>query len=83
MTPSMHLAAICASYVGIDAEKIKYDLRRAFSLGHSFGLERAANLVDQCNHEGPYNAIGAAKRIRALEVIEPQQAVQFDEDFLP
>ncbi len=29
-------------------------------------IERAASVVDQCNHEGPYNAIGAASRIRAL-----------------
>ena len=29
-------------------------------------IEECAQVVDQCNHEGPYNAIGAASRIRAL-----------------
>jgi hypothetical protein len=29
--------------------------------------ERCAQVVDQCNREGPYNAIGAASRIRALK----------------
>jgi hypothetical protein len=29
-------------------------------------LERAAEIVDECNREGPYHAIGAAWRIRAL-----------------
>jgi hypothetical protein len=29
-------------------------------------FEEAAGVVDQCNREGPYNAIGAAKRIREL-----------------
>jgi hypothetical protein len=49
---------------------IIFDLERAFSLGHEFGIERAAAIVDQCNREGPYNAIGAASRIRALKVVE-------------
>lgn len=30
-------------------------------------VEECAAIVDQCNREGPYNAIGAAKRIRALK----------------
>lgn len=30
-------------------------------------IERCAAVVDQCNREGPYNAIGAAPRIRALK----------------
>jgi hypothetical protein len=29
-------------------------------------IERCAQVVDECNREGPYNAIGAASRIRAL-----------------
>lgn len=29
-------------------------------------IEEAAAIVEQCNREGPYNAIGAAPRIRAL-----------------
>lgn len=31
-------------------------------------IEECALVVDQCNREGPFNAIGAAKRIRALKV---------------
>lgn len=30
-------------------------------------IERCAAIVDQCNREGPYNAIAAAPRIRALK----------------
>lgn len=71
MTPSMHLSAIIASYAGANnKERIRHDLERAFALGHEFGLERSAALVDQCNREGPYNAIVAAGRIRALKVVE-------------
>ena len=74
MTPSMHLNAIILSFSGhADAEAIKSALHRAYSLGHEFGIERAAEVVDHCNQEGPYNAIGAASRIRALKVIEPQK----------
>lgn len=32
----------------------------------SIALEAAAAVVDQCNEEGPFQAIGAASRIRAL-----------------
>jgi hypothetical protein len=38
----------------------------ALSAARAEGLEQAAKIVDQCNREGPYNAIGAASRIRAL-----------------
>lgn len=35
-------------------------------------IEAAARIVEQCNREGPYNAVGAAARIRALsEWIQP------------
>ena len=75
MTPSMHLAAIKAVYAHKQhAVAIQYDLERAFSLGHEFGIERAADVVDQCNKEGPYNAIGAASRIRKLVVAQVQPA---------
>lgn len=56
-------------------------LERAFSLGHEFGIERGASVVDQCNKEGPYNAIGAAKRIRALKVEEVKSVLTIDQDF--
>jgi hypothetical protein len=65
-----------------DAEAIYYDLEHAFSLGHEFGIERAADVVDQCNKEGPYNAIGAASRIRALVVKAVESVSTIDKDFL-
>lgn len=81
MTPSMHLSGIVISYAGDpNREQIEHDLHRAFSLGHEFGIERAAEVVDQCNREGPYNAIGAAKRIRALKVIEPERVATIEDD---
>jgi hypothetical protein len=83
MTPAMHLSAIKASYSHYpDAATISHDLERAFSLGHEFGLERAAELVDRCNREGPYNAIGAASRIRALEVVTVAPVNTIDKDFI-
>lgn len=30
-------------------------------------IEAAAKIIDECNREGPYNAIGGAKRIRELK----------------
>lgn len=42
-------------------------LRKQLENARSEALEEAATVVDQCNREGPYNAIGAAKRIRALK----------------
>lgn len=33
-------------------------------------IERCAAVVDQCNREGPYNAIAAAPRIRALKTTQ-------------
>ena len=34
-------------------------------------IERCATVVDQCNREGPYQAIAAAPRIRALKSTHP------------
>ena len=83
MTPSMHLGALALSFRDHpDAQAIRFALDSAFSLGHEFGIERAADVVDQCNKEGPYNAIGAAKRIRALRVVEVQEVPTIGEDFL-
>jgi hypothetical protein len=80
----MRLSAIKASYAGHkeSAEVVHCDLDRAFALGYELGIERAAAIVDQCNKEGPYNAIGAAKRIRALVVAEVKQVCTIDKDFL-
>lgn len=83
MTPSMHLSAIKAAYASEpNGETISFDLERAFSLGHEFGIERAAAVVDQCNKEGPYNAIGAASRIRKLTVETVKPVATIDKDFL-
>ena len=83
MSPSMHLNALVLSFSGHpDAVAIKYGLEQAFSLGHEFGIERAADVVDRCNREGPYSAIGAARRIRALQVVEVQKIATTGEDFL-
>ena len=83
MTPAMHLSAIKAAYAHLDdGAAICHDLERAFSLGHEFGIERAAQVVDQCNKEGPYNAIGAASRIRRLVVVDVKPVTTIDEDFL-
>ena len=83
MTPGMHMSAIKASYAGRpDAEALLYDLERAFALGHEFGLYRAAAEVDRCNQEGPYNAIGAASRIRALKVETVRSVAVLSSDFL-
>ena len=30
-------------------------------------IEAAAKIIDDCNREGPYNAIGGASRIRKLK----------------
>jgi len=82
MTPSMHLSALVLSFSDRpDADEIRLALNRAFSLGHEFGIERAADVVDQCNREGPYNAIGAASRIRALKVAEVKQVRTIDSGF--
>ena len=83
MTPSMHLSALALSFSAEPhAEAIRLALDRAFSLGHEFGLERAADEVDRCTREGPYNAIGAAKRIRALKVVEVREVPTSTESFL-
>lgn len=83
MTPSMHMSAIKAKYANQPgADAIIFDLERTFALGHEFGIERAADVVDQCNREGPYNAVGAASRIRALRVVSVKPVRTVDEDFL-
>ena len=83
MTPTMRLSAIKAQYTNEPQfSAICHDLDRAFSLGHEFGIERSANVVDQCNKEGPYNAIGAASRIRNLIVVDVRKVPTLDKDFL-
>lgn len=36
-------------------------------------IERCAAVVDQCNREGPYQAIAAAPRIRALKAVNQEE----------
>ena len=85
MTPAMHLHAIKAAWSHHpDADALLYVIEQAYALGHEFGIERAAEVVDQCNREGPYNAIGAAARIRALKVRGPSSpTTEISEDFAP
>ena len=80
MTPSMHLHALMGGYP--NEPLVRHALEQAYALGHEFGLERAAEIVDRCNKEGHYNAIGAAKRIRALKVTLPEDRPAISEDFL-
>src|ERR1700719_4429423 len=91
MTPSMRLSDIVRKWWltqvrekrdDLTFQTIKGDLDEAFSLGHEFGLERAADVVDQCNRDGPYNAIIAGRLIRALKVERVQPVATRDEDFL-
>ena len=51
---------------GLD-DKVSEDVIGAFQAQWNEALEAAALVVDQCNREGPYNAIGAASRIRDLK----------------
>lgn len=82
MTPSMNLSATILSFSGHpDVGAIKLALLHAFALGHEYDIGRAAKVVDQCNREGPYNATGAARRIRALQVVEPQETSMIEQDF--
>jgi len=84
VTPAMQLSALKASYAGHEGSvaTVHRDLERAFALGHQFGIDRAAEVVDQCNREGPYNAIGAASRIRALVVKTVNPTNTTETDFL-
>lgn len=76
MTPSMRLSSLKRFYAGRpDADEMMRDLEIAFSLGHEFGVERAACVVDECNKEGPYNATGDASRIRALPVVQIKREI--------
>lgn len=42
-------------------------LRGELSAARDAALEEAAKVVDACNYEGPYQAIDAASKIRALK----------------
>lgn len=42
-------------------------LKEGIGCDRSEVIERCAAVVDQCNREGPYQAIAAAPRIRALK----------------
>lgn len=83
MTPSMRLSDLARQWKDQKAFAAVADaLNEAFSLGHEFGIERAADVVDQCNRDGPYNAIAAARQIRALKVERVNPVATQNEDFL-
>lgn len=48
---------------GKGSAELLADMKR---LARKEAFEEAAQVVEQCNREGPYNAIGAAPRIRRL-----------------
>lgn len=50
----------------IDVARVEDRILAALRNIRAEALREAAAVVDQCNREGPYNAIGAAPRIRAL-----------------
>ena len=82
MSPSMHLSAIKMAHANRpDAHVFLRDLERAFSLGHQFGIERSAEVVDQCNKTYLYN-VNVAARIRALKVETARPVATLDSDFL-
>ena len=51
---------------GQDALDLAAALASSYAKGAESMRERCAVIVDQCNRDGPYNAIGAAKLIRSL-----------------
>lgn len=53
-------------------DRLATALSTAESAGYERGVEEAARVVDECNREGPYQAIGAASRIRALKTEQPK-----------
>ena len=46
---------------------IHYDCTFGAAIIWNAAIEAAASIVDECNREGPYQAIAAAKRIRKLK----------------
>ena len=86
MTPTLEqIKSACLSYrhdYGLlpESERIKlhFEAREWFRAWIKEGIgcdrdeviERCAAVVDQCNREGPYNAIAAAPRIRALKTAQ-------------
>lgn len=50
----------------LDCEAVESPLLAFAKLAAAEALEEAAQVIDQCNREGPYNAIQGASRIREL-----------------
>lgn len=79
MTPSMRLSDIVRRYKDhIHRKGIIDDLNEAFSLGHEFGLARAAEAVD----DFAYRQGDAARHIRTLKVERVKDVRTTSEDFL-
>ena len=82
MTPSMRLSALQREFMREPIYRaVEKALERAFSLGHEFGLERAADEIDRRNHDGPYEAIAGAARIRSLRVEHVKAGAELTEPF--
>ena len=77
MTPSMRLSDIIRRWS--DTPGVEDALNEAFALGHEFGLGRAADFMDA--HRGE-SGIGAARKLRLLEVERVQVVATREEDFL-
>lgn len=57
---------VCGTIYGNEKIRARTALAAEFAAVEREALERAASVVDECNRESAYNAIGAASRIRAL-----------------
>jgi hypothetical protein len=78
MTPAMQLSALKIAYADhTDADAIIADLERAFSLGHAYGIHRAADAVDT-----GFMRDNPANTIRALRVVEVKRVKTIERDFL-
>lgn len=81
-TPSMRVIALLREWKDHpEFEAIDRAIEEAFTLGHEFGLVRAADVVDQCNRDG-HPAIMACRFIRQLKVERVQHVATHSEDFL-
>lgn len=66
MTLPEHVRALCDRFRVAENGVHGKAILAALETTRREAWEEAAKIVDQCNLEGPYQAIGAAARIRAL-----------------
>jgi len=83
MTPSMRLSDIVRKWrLTLDRsafEAIKPDIGEVFALGHEFGIERAAQFLEE--NKG-LAGVAAARRIRALRIERVKPVATRDDSFL-